>query len=154
MPVYALLLNFSIMFIIGCVYLGSTSAFNAIIGTGLTLQHITYAIPAALVIFRGRSEKVLPRKRAFSVPYVVGYFANIVTVTMAVFTLVFYNLPTTLPATGNNMSKSPTSESDVPVLISLDYGAAVLAVMTLVACINWFIHARKHFHGPRLDDDL
>ncbi|KAG9199199.1 hypothetical protein G6514_008946 [Epicoccum nigrum] len=33
-PIAALLFNFVIMFTIGCIYLGSTSAFNAFIGTG------------------------------------------------------------------------------------------------------------------------
>lgn len=33
-----------------------------------------------------------------------------------------------------------------------DYGAAVLAIMVLVAGINWFIHAKHNFHGPRLDN--
>lgn len=152
-PLYALLLNFGIMFIIGCVYLGSTSAFNAIIGTGLTLQHITYAIPAALVVFRRRSEKVLPRNRVFAVPTAVGYVANIITVAMAVFTLVFYDLPITLPATGVNMSRSTPSHliGDNANMVS-DYGAAVLVVMAIFACINWFVHARKHFQGPRLDE--
>ncbi|KAF7537119.1 hypothetical protein G7054_g4006 [Neopestalotiopsis clavispora] len=135
-PVYALLANFGIMFIIGCVYLGSTSAFNAIIGTGLTLQHITYAIPAALVMFRKRSAKILPKDRAFAVPNIVGYTANVMTIVTAILALVFYNFPTTLPSTGDNMN----------------YGAAVLAVMALFGGINWFAHARKHFHGPRLDD--
>ncbi|KAI4599993.1 hypothetical protein KJ359_001094 [Pestalotiopsis sp. 9143b] len=129
-PVYALLTNFGIMFVIGCVYLGSTSAFNAIIGTGLTLQHITYAVPAVLVIYRKRSKKVLPRDRAFAVPDVLGYVANVVTVLTAVLALVFYNFPTMLPST--------------------DYGAAVLAVMALFGLINWVGHARKHFQGPRL----
>lgn len=32
-PIAALLFNFVIMFIIGCIYLGSTSAFNAFIST-------------------------------------------------------------------------------------------------------------------------
>lgn len=102
---YALLANFGVMFVIGCVYLGSTSAFNAIIGTGLTLQHITYAVPAVLLMYRRRSEKILPRDRAFAVPDVLGYVANVVTVITAVLALVFYNFPTTLPSTGANMSE-------------------------------------------------
>lgn len=53
-PIAALLFNFAIMFIIGCVYLGSTSAFNSFIGTGLILQHVTYAFPAALLIYIGK----------------------------------------------------------------------------------------------------
>ena len=64
--------NFAIMFVIGCIYLGSTSAFNAFIGTGLVLQHVTYALPTALLLMRQRSEKWLPEVRSFKLPSVVG----------------------------------------------------------------------------------
>ncbi|KAH8678445.1 amino acid/polyamine transporter I [Xylariales sp. PMI_506] len=134
-PVWTLVLNFAIMFVIGCIYLGSSSTFNAIIGCGLTLQHITYAIPAALVMYRRRSEKVLPTHRSFRMPRVVGYVANSVTVFMALFTVIFYNLPVTMPATGANMN----------------YAVAVLAVMAIFGFSNWFIHAKYHYHGPRLE---
>ena len=55
-PVWSLLFNYAIMFIIGCIYLGSSSAFNAFIGTGLVLQHISYAFPAVLLMCRKRPE--------------------------------------------------------------------------------------------------
>jgi hypothetical protein len=31
-----------------------------------------------------------------------------------------------------------------------DYSSVVLGVMGLFAAINWFVHARKSYHGPRL----
>ncbi|KAL1592459.1 hypothetical protein SLS59_009812 [Nothophoma quercina] len=104
-PIAALLFNFAIMFIIGCIYLGSTSTFNAFIGTGLILQHVTYAFPAALLITRKRSAKWLPDSRPFRMPVVVGWAANITTVAFAVLVLIFYDFPTVLPVSGSSMSK-------------------------------------------------
>jgi choline transport protein len=104
-PIAALVFNCAIMFIIGCIYLGSTSAFNAFIGTGLILQHLTYAFPAALLMMRGRSSTWLPESRSFRMPPVLGWAANITTVLFAIFVLVFYDFPTALPVTGSNMSK-------------------------------------------------
>lgn len=104
-PVWALLLNFSIVFIIGCIYLGSSAAFNAFIGTGLILQHVSYAFPAALLMYRKRGGTWLPRSRSFRLPGVVGWVVNIVTVCFAVLVLVFYDFPTMIPVTGSNMSK-------------------------------------------------
>lgn len=105
-PIFALLFNFVIMFVIGCIYLGSTSAFNAFIGTGLILQHITYAFPAALLMYRKRSSVWLPQNRYFKIPSLMGWLANITTVLFAIFTLVFYTFPVQLPVTASNMSKS------------------------------------------------
>jgi choline transport protein len=56
-PIWALCANQVVIFIIGCVYLGSTTAFNAFIGTGLILQLITFAFPAALLLMRRRSRR-------------------------------------------------------------------------------------------------
>ena len=49
-PVWALCANSGVVFIIGCIYLGSSTAFNAFIGTGLMLQLLTFAIPTALLL--------------------------------------------------------------------------------------------------------
>lgn len=107
-PVWSLLFNFTIMFIIGCIYLGSSTAFNAFIGSGLVLQHISYAFPAALIMYRKRSDFWLPRTRSFRLPSIVGWLGNIVTICFAILVLVFYNFPTTMPVSGSSMSKSMT----------------------------------------------
>ncbi|KAJ4984182.1 choline transport [Stagonosporopsis vannaccii] len=134
-PIAALLFNFAIMFIIGCIYLGSTSAFNAFIGTGLILQHVTYAFPAVLLMTRRRSAKWLPESRSFKLPSVVGWAANLTTVAFAILVLIFYDFPTVIPVTGTSMK---------------DYASVVIAVMALFTVVNWFGHARKKFNGPRL----
>ena len=108
-PVWSLLFNFVVMFIIGCVYLGSSSAFNAFIGTGLILQHISYAFPAALLLYRKRSNIWLPRSRSFYLPGIVGWIMNIITICFAVAVLIFYNFPTTLSVTGTSMSRFATT---------------------------------------------
>ena len=104
-PVWSLLFNYTITFIIGCIYLGSSSASNAFIGTGLVLQHVSYAFPAVLLMYRKRSEIWLPASAPFKLPGVVGWVVNIVTVCFAVVVLIFYDFPTVMPVTGSNMSE-------------------------------------------------
>lgn len=104
-PVWALCANQAVIFIIGCVYLGSTTAFNAFIGTGLILQLVTFAFPAALLLLRKRSARVLPKTRRFRVPGSLGWIANMGTVGFSLLCLVFWDLPATLPAQPSNMSK-------------------------------------------------
>ncbi|CAG7920911.1 unnamed protein product [Penicillium olsonii] len=133
-PVWSLMFNYSATFIIGCIYLGSSSAFNAFIGTGLILQHISYAFPAALLMYRKRSNLWLPKSRSFRLPGLLGWITNIVTICFAVIVLIFYNFPTTLPVTGTSMN----------------YTSAVLAVMAIFAGLNWIVYAGKEYHGPRL----
>lgn len=104
-PVWALLANNAVVFIIGCIFLGSSTAFNAFIGTGLVLQQVTYAIPAALLMYWGRSSNFLPVNRPFKLVAPVGWIVNFFTVAFAVIVLIFYNFPVVLPVTGSNMSE-------------------------------------------------
>jgi choline transport protein len=104
-PVAALLLDAGLIALCGCISLGSTAAFNALVGVFSMMQMTSFAIPAALLMYRRRSKKVLPRKRAFKVPEAMGWACNIGTVVAAVIETVFFTFPTVLPVTGSNMSK-------------------------------------------------
>lgn len=150
-PIIALCFNFAIMFIIGCIYLGSSTAFNAFIGVGVILQQVTFAFPAALLLYRRRSSLWLPANRYFKLPSVLGWVANITTVLFAVFVLVFYSLPVILPAEGSNMSKHRLIASLLAKLTATDYSSAVMGVMVVFAALNWFLFARKRYQGPRLE---
>jgi choline transport protein len=97
--------NAAVILIIGCVYLGSSTAFNAFIGTGMILQLITFAFPAALLLVRKRSAHYLPETRKFKVPPALGWIANIVTVEFSLLCLVFWTLPTVFPVEPFNMSE-------------------------------------------------
>lgn len=104
-PVWALCANAAVIFIIGCVYLGSSTAFNAFIGTGLILQLITFAFPAALLLLRRRLAQYLPESRKFKVPAVIGWVANAGTVGFTIIVTIFWCLPTVFPVAPSNMSK-------------------------------------------------
>lgn len=105
-PIWALIFNNFVVFIIGFIFLGSSTAFNAFIGSGLVLQQVTYAFPAVLVMWRGRSSEFLPRNRPFRLWGGSGWVVNVATVVFAVVVLVFYDFPVVLPVTGSNMSES------------------------------------------------
>jgi choline transport protein len=98
------------VFVLGCVYLGSTTAFNALVSTGIILQQLSFAFPAALMLYRrakGTLEEVMPSvKTRFNLPFGVGLIANVLTIVMAILALIFYDLPVVLPVTVGNMSKS------------------------------------------------
>lgn len=75
-PVNALLLTTGLVIIFGCIFLGSTSAFNAIVSASVVALGISYAIPPAINICRGR--RMLPDDRAFKLPEWLGWTCNIV----------------------------------------------------------------------------
>jgi choline transport protein len=103
-PVWALVANSVVIFIIGCVFLGSTSAFNAFIGSGLLLQQCCFAMPAALLLWHKRSDAVLPPDRHLKLG-AFGWVANIITVAFAPLITIFYCFPIEMPVNSGNMSK-------------------------------------------------
>lgn len=79
-PVNALLLTTGLVVIFGCIFLGSTAAFNAIVSASVVALGVSYAIPPAINICRGR--KMLPEDRAFKLPNWLGWFCNIVSLSV------------------------------------------------------------------------
>jgi choline transport protein len=69
------------------------------------LQHISYAFPAALLMYRRRSEEWLPASRSFRLPSFFGWTVNAITIGFALLVMIFYDFPTVLPVTGSNMSE-------------------------------------------------
>lgn len=136
-PVWALIANAFVVFVMGCVYLGSNAAFNAIVATSVILMHLTFAIAAGLKMYRQRSAQLLPEKSSRSSWNLgaSGWLFDFITVAWGFVTLIFYCFPTNTPTTGSGAN----------------YAGAVLAVMALFAVLNWFTYARKHYQGPRVD---
>ncbi|KAH0602109.1 hypothetical protein MHUMG1_00988 [Metarhizium humberi] len=132
-PVWALVANASVILIIGCIYLGSSTAFNAFIGTALVLQQCSFALPAALLLWHKRSSSVLPPHRYIRLGP-LGWIANAVTVLFFLLILVMYCFPVELPVTGSNMN----------------YTSVVIGIMVIFSAINWFVQAGSKFKGPRL----
>lgn len=141
-PVWSLVANSACVFVLGCVYLGSSTAFNALVSTGIILQQLSFAFPAALMLYRrakGTLEEVMPSaKTGFKLRYGVGPVANVLTMVMALLALVFYDLPVILPVTVGNMN----------------YSCAVIGVMGLLALANWFGYATRKYQGPRMEHHI
>lgn len=75
-PLNALLLTTVLVIIFGCIFLGSSSAFNAIVSASVVALGITYAIPPAINCMRGR--RMLPSSRPFVLKGALGWICNLV----------------------------------------------------------------------------
>ncbi|KAF4474688.1 HNM1-Choline permease [Fusarium agapanthi] len=114
-PTNALILNTVLVFFCGCLFLASTAAFNALVGSFLLLQMISFALPAALLIYQKRSTTFLPRSRGFRVPDPVGWICNFGTIVAAIIEVVFFVFPGSLPVSA----------------LSMNYASVVLLILLL-----------------------
>lgn len=102
-PLNSLILTTVLTVIFGCIFLGSSSAFNAIISASVVALGVSYAIPVAINCLRGR--RMLP-PRAFTLPSWFAWPANLIGIAYVLVTTVLFVFPPELPVTGSNMSRS------------------------------------------------
>lgn len=104
-PVASLTLTSVLVVIFGCIYLGSTSALNAILSSSVVALNISYSIPIVLVLVRGRH---LLRPADQPAPTLTlgkfGPIVNIVGLLFALFTSIFFLFPPDLPVDASSMN--------------------------------------------------
>ncbi|KAL8925667.1 MAG: hypothetical protein Q9208_003350 [Pyrenodesmia sp. 3 TL-2023] len=132
LPLNSLVLTTLLVIIFGCIFLGSESAFNAIVSASVVALGVSYAMPVAINCLRGR--KML-RERPFTLPGWFGWFANLLGIAYTIVTTVFFLFPPDLPVTGTNMN----------------YCIVVFAIIILISAFQWFVDGRKNFKGPRVE---
>ncbi|EDP48992.1 GABA permease GabA [Aspergillus fumigatus A1163] len=125
-PVNALVLNAAAVFCCGCIFLGSSSAFNALSAAAVICFDISYCLPILIHCLRGR--KLLPARPWILHP-AIGWIVNLVSIAYISFTTVLFMFPPARPVTGSTMN----------------YAIAATGVFALLSAIYWFVRGRKHF---------
>ncbi|KAM3162345.1 7-keto 8-aminopelargonic acid transporter [Lachancea thermotolerans] len=117
--------------IIGCIFMGSSTAFNAIISACITLLLLTYAVPCLIVLLIGKREFYERAKSQLNILGVnlgrvpvcskIGQIPNVLTILWALFCLIFLSFPYSLPVSANNMN-----------YVTVVYGAVALLIGTII----------------------
>jgi choline transport protein len=147
-PLNALMLAAGLTILFGLILIGSSSAFNALISASVVALGVSYAIPIAINVCRGR--KMLP-PRAFALPNVVGWAANLLGLAYTTVTTVLFLFPPELPVTTTNMSMHLFDVIIEHLLILLDYCVVAFGIILFISTFQWFIDGRKNFTGPSND---
>ncbi|KAI3393042.1 hypothetical protein diail_4781 [Diaporthe ilicicola] len=134
-PLNALIWTAAWVIIFGCVFLGSSSAFNAITAASVVALGVTYAIPPAINVMRGR--RMLPETRAFKMPEWLGWLTNLVGIAWTLLTTVLFVFPPEQPVTGTNMN----------------YAVVAFGVVLIIAVVQWLFDGRKNYEGPHFDSE-
>ncbi|KAI9370717.1 amino acid permease [Aspergillus egyptiacus] len=133
-PLNGLYLTSTLVILFGCIFLGSSSAFDAIVSASVVMLDISYGIPIAVNCLRGR--QMLPA-RPFVLPHSLGWIANLIALAYISLTTVLFLFPPKLPVTGSNMN----------------YCVAAMGIIFIVSTLQWLVDGRKNFTGPRVHVD-
>ncbi|KAJ5594489.1 uncharacterized protein N7459_000697 [Penicillium hispanicum] len=134
-PLNALYLNLALVIIFGLIFLGSSSAFNAIVSSSVVLLDLAYGIPIAINCLRGRN--MLP-ERPFVLPNALGWVLNIISLVYIILTTVLFLFPPELPVSGSSMN----------------YCVAAFGIVFIISSITWIIDGRKNYVGPRIEVEV
>ncbi|KAF2762399.1 choline transport protein [Pseudovirgaria hyperparasitica] len=126
-PLYAHTVSCLLVAIVGCLYLGSYTAFNSMVTACIVLLYISYSIPVACLLLRGRS--TIKPGPFWLGP--IGLFANIVLLAWSVFTIIMYSFPYAMPVAASNMN----------------YVSAVYAVVAIIMSVDWFVRGKKSYRS-------
>jgi choline transport protein len=112
------------------IYIGSTTAYNAIISLGSIGLHVSYVLPIAFILLR----KIRGPPVAYG-PFNLGKLGipvNMFALLYLIYVIIWFPLPTILPVTGANMN----------------YAGPILLTIILCGIMDWFISGHKRFKFP------
>ncbi|KAI5962875.1 hypothetical protein CANMA_003650 [Candida margitis] len=112
--------------VIGCIYLGSSTAFNSILVSCVVFLLLSYMIPTLCLIFQRNQIKHGP---FWLNRFGIGLICNLVLVGWSIFATVFYNFPSVMPVSSGNMN----------------YSSAVFGVVFVICFFDWVLRGRKEY---------
>ncbi|PFH57862.1 hypothetical protein XA68_14481 [Ophiocordyceps unilateralis] len=128
MPLWALALSTLVDCVLGCIYFGSSAAFNSFTGVATICLSTSYGVPVLVSLVRHRKHV---RDSPFSLGK-FGPFINAVCVVWIAFAVVIFCMPVSLPVTASTMN----------------YASVVFAGFAVIAVVWYFVYARRNFTGP------
>ncbi|GAA5955397.1 hypothetical protein JCM10213_002871 [Rhodosporidiobolus nylandii] len=130
MPVNALCVVAAIQCLLSLIYIGNTALFNSILTLTVAFLNVSYAIPTALMLFRGRPSRTLPNAPFRLGPF-FGPLANSFALVYQSVVSFFLFFPTTLPTKPSTMN----------------WACVIVAGAHVVLGVYWFVGGRKAAHG-------
>ncbi|KAJ5193078.1 hypothetical protein N7449_009220 [Penicillium cf. viridicatum] len=130
-PVRATVAMSALVTCIGCIYVGSTTAFQAIISSFIVLSTLSYLGAILPHVLTGR-QNIVPGP--FYMGKTLGMVVNIVSLVYIIVTVIFFCFPFVMPATVGNMNYT---------------SVITVGLMTLTA-LWWFgfVRGRTEYRGP------
>jgi amino acid transporter len=133
-PLLALVLSTLVDCVLGMIYFGSTSAFNAFTGVATICLSVSYGIPILVSLIRGRKAV---RHSTYSLGK-FGFAINVATIIWIVLAIVLFCMPTAIPVTPKTMN----------------YASVVFMGFAMISLIWYIIRGRKTFTGPPVPVDV
>jgi choline transport protein len=105
-PVRAVVLITILQMLLGFIYLGNSTAFNAILSMAILGLYTSYLIPIVYFMLCGRPNMEAHEFGFFKMPQSLGLGLNLLSCSWLVLGIIFSTFPTSMPVTAQNMNYS------------------------------------------------
>ncbi|UPL00132.1 hypothetical protein LCI18_011066 [Fusarium solani-melongenae] len=134
-PVNAVFATAAIQAALGLIYLGSVTAFNALLSMAVIGMYLSYLLPILYMIGYGRRPGMNKVHRYFRLPNSLGMVVNLVSCTWIVLVIIFSTFPPVLPVTAQTMN----------------YSSVVFTGWILFGAVYYWLYGRHKFEVPMSD---
>ncbi|EXJ90388.1 hypothetical protein A1O1_03489 [Capronia coronata CBS 617.96] len=129
MPLVATLVCGCIVTVLGCIYVGSTTAFNAFVGSFVLMSSASYVAAILPHVLTGRKNITYGPFRLGK----LGLPINLIACGYIIVWFVIYCFPYSLPTDAQSMN----------------YSCVIWGGLTIFVTVWWFVGARKGYVGPK-----
>ncbi|KAH7312979.1 amino acid permease [Rhexocercosporidium sp. MPI-PUGE-AT-0058] len=134
-PVRAIAIVSILQLLLGLLYLGNVTAFNAVLSMAIIGSYLAYCLPIFYMAFFGRPKLDKSHYGPFALPKALGLAVNIVSMIWIVVVVIFSMFPLALPVTAANMN----------------YSSVVLVGWGIFGAIYYFWDGKRRFRAPYQD---
>ncbi|KAM3075567.1 hypothetical protein ACMFMG_007706 [Clarireedia jacksonii] len=131
-PVRAIVALTVVEMLLGLIYLGNGTAFNAILSMSVLGMYASYLLPIIYMMLYDRKSLRKDRYSSFQLGDRLGWWVNVMAVAWLVLAIVFCTFPSIKPVTAQNMN----------------YSAVVMGGWLLFGAVFFFCFGRKEYNGP------
>ncbi|PLN82650.1 amino acid transporter [Aspergillus taichungensis] len=129
-PVRATIAVSTMVSCLGCIYVGSSTAFQALISSFIVLSTLSYLGAILPHVLTGR-RNIVPGP--FYMGAGLGMIVNVVAVLYIVVTVVFFCFPLVMPATVQNMN----------------YTSVIAVGLMALTAVWWVVRGKRDYRGPQ-----
>lgn len=134
-PVRAVTFVLILQVLLGLIYLGNATAFNAILSMAIMGLYVSYFLPIFYMMFFGRRTLKRSDYGPFRLPRALGTVANVVAMIWMAVVIIFSTFPLTMPVTAQSMN----------------YSSVVMAAWGVFGAVFYYTRGKNAYEVPLTD---
>lgn len=135
-PVRCILVTMTLQMMLGLLYLGNTTAFNAVLSMAVIGIYLSYLLPIIYMLVYGRRKFTRSSYGPFNLGRMLGVTLNVISIAWIIVVIIFSTFPGTKPVSAESANYSP----------------AVMFAWLLFGGVYYYFGGRHKFDVPVVED--